>query len=102
MQRTPPSNERQASWFPEPFTFWHYRAGEREVDGIVERPGGEIVEIEAKAGATVRPRDFAGRKHLQEKVGDRLRSGVVLYTGDQVIPFGPRLWALPLATLWGH
>lgn len=94
--------ERQASWFGEPLTFWHYREGEREVDVIIERPSGEIIGVEVKAGATVRPRDVAGLRHLQAKVGERMRAGVVLYTGDQVIPFGARLWALPLAALWGR
>ena len=44
--------ERQASFSPEPLTFWHYREGEREIDVAVERPSGEIVGVEAKAGAT--------------------------------------------------
>ena len=44
--------ERQASFSPEPLTFWHYREGEREIDVVVERPSGEIVGVEVKAGAT--------------------------------------------------
>jgi predicted AAA+ superfamily ATPase len=93
--------ERQASWSAEPLTFWHYREGRREVDIIVERPSGEIVGVEVKAGATVRAGDFAGLVHLRERVGPRLRSGVVLYAGERTLPFGPRLWALPLCALWG-
>lgn len=27
-------------------------------------------------------------------------AGVVLYAGNQVLPFGERLWALPLCALW--
>jgi len=30
----------------------------------------------------------------------RFVRGVVLYTGDQVLPFGDRLVAMPLAALW--
>lgn len=56
--------ERQASWSPQPLTFWHYREGEREVDTIVEWPSGEIVGVEVKASATVRARDFTGLAHL--------------------------------------
>jgi predicted AAA+ superfamily ATPase len=93
--------ERQASWSAEPLTFWHYREGRREVDVIVERPSGEIVGVEVKAGATVRASDFAGLVHLRERVGPRLRSGVVLYAGERTLPFGPGLWALPLCGLWG-
>ena len=92
--------ERQASWSTEPPSFWHYRDGDREVDVIVERPSGDIVGIEVKAGATVRARDFRGLAHLRERIGRRLVAGVVLHAGGQTLPFGERLWALPLSALW--
>ncbi len=92
--------ERQASWLPEPLSFWHYRAGDREVDVIIERPSGEIIGIEVKASATVRSHDFRGLAHLRDQLGQRLATGVVLYAGERTLPFGPRLWALPLQALW--
>lgn len=92
--------ERQASWSPQPLTFWHYREGEREVDTIVEWPSGEIVGVEVKASATVRARDFTGLAHLRDRVGARLRAGLVVYAGQRTLPFGDRLWALPLRGLW--
>jgi predicted AAA+ superfamily ATPase len=91
--------ERQASWSPEPLSFWHYRDGEREVDIVIERPSGEVVGIEVKAGATVRPRDFGGLSHMRERLGDRLAVGLVLYAGEQTLPFGERLWAVPLCAV---
>lgn len=92
--------ERQASWSPEPLSFWHYRDGEREVDTVIERPSGEVVGIEVKAGATARPQDFRGLRHLRERLGERLAAGLVLYAGEQTLPFGERLWAVPLCALW--
>jgi predicted AAA+ superfamily ATPase len=92
--------ERQASWASEPLRFWHYREGEREVDVVIERPSGEIVAIEVKASATVRARDFQGLVHMRERMGGRLIIGAVLYAGEQTLPFGPGLWALPLSALW--
>jgi len=92
--------ERQASWSSESLRFWHYREGEREVDVIIERPSGEIVGIEVKASATVRARDFRGLVHIRENLGQRLVSGAVLYAGERTLPFGERLWALPLNALW--
>jgi predicted AAA+ superfamily ATPase len=92
--------ERQASWLPQPLTFWHYREGEREVDIVIERPSGEIVGIEVKASATVRPRDFAGLNHMRDRLGPRMTAGVILYAGAHMLPFGERLWALPLKTMW--
>lgn len=92
--------ERQASWSPDPLTFWHYREVDREVDVIVERPSGEVVGIEVKASATVRPADFRGLAHMRERLGERFVAGVVLYTGERTLAFGERLWAVPLEALW--
>jgi predicted AAA+ superfamily ATPase len=92
--------ERQASWSAEPLSFWHYREDKREVDVIVERPSGEILGIEVKASATVRASDFHGLVYLRKRLGRRLVAGVVLYAGEQTLPFGEGLWALPLSALW--
>lgn len=91
--------ERQASWFEQPLTFWHYREAGREVDVIVERPSGEIVGVEIKASATVRAGDFAGLHHLRERVGERMVGGAILYAGAHTLPFGKRTWAIPLQAL---
>jgi uncharacterized protein len=53
-----------------------------------------------KAGATVRSEDLAGLRHLAALLGDRLVAGYVLYTGQQTLPFGDKLRALPLDALW--
>lgn len=92
--------ERQASFAPEPLSFWHYREGEREIDVVVERPSGEIVGVEVKASATVRARDFSGLQHLRDQLGQRFAGGVVLYAGERTVPFGPKLWAVPVEGLW--
>ena len=60
-----------------------------------------IVGIEVKASATVRAGDFGGLRTLAEACGDRFAYGVVLYDGTDVVPFGDRLAAAPLACLWG-
>jgi hypothetical protein len=48
----------------------------------------------------VRASDFRGLVHLRERVGRRLRAGVVLYAGERTLPFGKDLWAVPLTALW--
>ena len=92
--------ERLASWAPEHHDFWHYRDGAREVDVVIERPSGAVVGVEVKSGATVRAADFAGLVRLRDRLGQRFRSGVVIHTGERTLPFGDRLWALPLPALW--
>jgi hypothetical protein len=37
---------------------------------------------------------------LQEIAGRRFACGVALYAGREVLPFGPKLWAVPMGALW--
>lgn len=92
--------ERLASWGDQPLSFWHYRNDGREVDAIIEHPSGDIVGVEVKASATIRTQDFRGLAHLRDRVGARMRAGIIVYTGQRTLPFGDRLWAMPLAGLW--
>ena len=71
-----------------------------EVDAALENRLGEVVGIEVKASSTVGPDDFRGLRHLAARTGDDFVAGVVLYTGTQTLPFGPRMRAMPAATLW--
>ena len=81
---------------------FHYRdAANREVDLLLERASGALVGIEVKANASGDERDFRGLHALAEETGERLHGGVVLYTGDHIVPFVKDLYALPIASLWG-
>jgi predicted AAA+ superfamily ATPase len=71
-----------------------------EVDVVLENAAGDLVGIEIKASAAVGPNDFRGLETLAELTGRRYRRGVVLYTGREAVPFGPRLHALPVSALW--
>jgi predicted AAA+ superfamily ATPase len=79
----------------------HFRdKDDREVDLVLESVRGDVAGIEVKASATVRPRDFKGLQQLKRLAGDRFACGVVLYVGEQTIPFGDGLWAVPVSALW--
>lgn len=92
---------RQLSWAEEPVTLWHYRDRDGvEVDAVLERASGEVVGVEVKAAETVRSEDFRGLRHLARRFGDRFHAGFVLYAGEQSLPFGDRMRALPLVALW--
>jgi hypothetical protein len=89
------------SWSRPSATAWHFRtAAGQEVDLILEAPGRRIVGFEVKASATVGPSDFKGLRALADAVGDSFSGGAVLYLGEQCLPCGDRLWALPVAMLW--
>ncbi|MEX1198165.1 MAG: ATP-binding protein [Pseudohongiellaceae bacterium] len=79
----------------------HFRDQQmREVDIVLERDDGMIVGIEVKASATVKSRDFSGLKALAEACQDKFAYGVVLYDSTDFVPFGERLAAAPLSSLW--
>jgi hypothetical protein len=78
----------------------HYRTSKGvEVDFVVESPDGRLAGIEVKAGKTVDAGDFKRFERLESILGDRFARGIVLYTGDRVVPFGDRLAAWPITLL---
>lgn len=92
---------RQLTWSTERVRLYHYRTKDKvEVDAILETPDGRVIAIEVKAGATVRGEDLAGLRHLAQRLDRRFVAGYVLYTGQQTLPFGDRLRAVPIDALW--
>jgi predicted AAA+ superfamily ATPase len=92
---------KQIGWSRVVPSLFHFR--ERtglEVDIVLEDSRGLVVGIEVKASMTVLSSDFKGLRFLKETLGDRFRRGVVLYVGNEVVPFGGKLAALPMSTLW--
>ncbi len=92
---------RQLTWSTERPRLYHYRTKDKvEVDAVLETPDGRVIGVEVKAGATVRSEDLAGLRHLAARLGPLFVAGYVLYTGQQTLPFGDRLRALPIDALW--
>jgi len=92
---------KQASLAESRFEFSHFRDKEHhEVDIVIEDDSLGVVGIEVKAASTVTSKDFSGLRLLAEATGKRFRSGLVLYDGKDTLPFGPRLWAAPISSLW--
>lgn len=72
----------------------------REIDFIIKHEDGRQLGIEVKAGG-VGHEDF---KHLKWIRKDLIKDGfigLVLYTGDKVLPFGEDLYAVPMSALMG-
>ncbi|HEY1000900.1 MAG TPA: DUF4143 domain-containing protein [Streptosporangiaceae bacterium] len=92
---------RQLSLADQPVRLYHYRDRDLyEVDAVLESASGEVVACEVKAAETVRSEDFRGIQRLARRLGDQLVAGIVLYAGGQPLPFGDRLRAWPISTLW--
>ena len=93
---------RQASGTTEHLEFSHFRnRDDHEVDIVIERDN-SLVGIEIKASSTVRTEDFRGLKKLHEIAGDNFSCGIVLYDGEVSLPFGSKMFAVPIQSLWTH
>ncbi|MGD9548421.1 MAG: hypothetical protein AB7V45_12860 [Candidatus Krumholzibacteriia bacterium] len=70
------------------------------MDLVLEFGPNRIAAVEVKLSATVRAQDFRGTKKIQSAVGERFVRGVVLYDGEDVLPFGENLNAVPIRCVW--
>lgn len=92
---------KHLAFSPQRLSLWHYRTQNNiEVDFILENRSGGITGIEVKASASVDAKDFKVLKHLQETEAAIFQRGIVLYSGREVVPFGEKLFAVPLSMWW--
>jgi predicted AAA+ superfamily ATPase len=92
---------KQLGWSAVDARASHYRSHDSgEVDLVLEDRTGATVGIEVKAAATIRSEDFRGLRRLAERRGPRWVRGVLLYLGQESVPFGERLAAAPVTALW--
>jgi uncharacterized protein len=79
----------------------HLRTSDgKEVDFVIERQNGQLAGIEVKSSSRLSIKDFNGLKVLQEVTSNNFVCGVVLYSGKEIVPFGDKLFAIPISTLW--
>lgn len=91
---------RQLEWSATDARLYHYRRGRQEIDLVIENADEAIVAVGVKAAATVRRSDWAALERLREARGSLFKAGVIIHSGDQTLPLGDRLWALPISALW--
>lgn len=84
------------------FHLYHYRdRDDHEIDFIIERDDGSILGIEVKAGSSIGLGDFKHLVWFKNKIATGINFiGIVLYTGEHVIPFGTNLWGIPIGHMW--
>jgi len=76
------------------------RASGQEVVLVLETPDQRAVGTEIKASASLTQGDFDGLRELRRAAERAFTRGVVLYTGDQLLPCEDDLWAVPMGVLW--
>ena len=65
----------------------------KEVDFVLEKTNGDIVGIQVKTSATLDKKDISGLLELQSIVGKRLKKGIILYTGKEIVSPARDIWA---------
>ena len=92
---------KQLSSSKERADLYHFRTSDgKEVDFVLEHPNGTLSGIEVKARDAVSEADFHGLKELQKYTNQDFICGIVLYHGSKTVPFGDRLWAVPIDAMW--
>jgi predicted AAA+ superfamily ATPase len=82
------------------YDIYHYRDKlKREIDYIVTNEDDEILGIEVKSGGMVGQGDFKHLKWFAENLAKKTFTGIVLYSGPDILRFGDGFYAVPLATL---
>jgi predicted AAA+ superfamily ATPase len=85
------------------YSLYQYRDRvKREIDFLVEREDGALLGIEVKASHSASSEDFAHQKWFSENIVKNKKPyiGLVLYSGEQTLPFGGNMFAVPIAALW--
>jgi len=93
--------QKQIGWSETKPRLFHWRtASNEEVDFVLEDDRGRLVGIEVKASASLGAKHLLGLRALAESAGKRFARGVVLYTGNDVVPFAANIHAMPIRALW--
>ena len=92
---------KQSGWTEHPVSLFHYRSqsGE-EVDIVLEDRMGRVAAVEVKLTASVAQHDLKGLASLRNALGDHFVRGVIVYTGQEIIPMGDRIFAVPLEMMF--
>lgn len=82
---------------------YHYRDRDgREVDFVLQTRDGRTVAVEVKSNLSPRADDARHLRWLAGKLGDGFVAGVVLHLGEVNLPYGDKIYAMPVSALWDH
>ena len=84
---------------------YHFRDHQqKEVDIVLEEPGGMITGIEIKAAKSLSKADFSGLASLASYAGNKFKLGFLLYSGERMLPMkidNHGFTAIPFSSLYG-
>jgi predicted AAA+ superfamily ATPase len=71
-----------------------------ETDFVIEKDNGDTIAIEVKLDSTLNKKDCKNLELCRDTIGDKFKRGIILYTGEDTVPMGDKLWAVPINCLW--
>jgi len=96
---------KHKTWAEEDVRLYHFRDKRKnEVDLVLEKSDSRVIGVEVKASATIRESDFKGLIKLADYAGQHFQHGVLLYTGNEILPFKQKdreFHAIPFSILEG-
>ena len=94
---------KHQSYANENIEIYHFRDQQKkEVDFVLESSSGDIVALEIKSGSNIKSEHFKGLVALAKTMKNINFKGIVLYGGDQILPYKVddyQFWAIPLKVL---
>ena len=94
---------KAASALPGKYHVSHFnpvRGDGKKTDFVVEKDNGETIAAEVKLDSSLTEKDFKNIEACKNIIGSKFKKGIVLYTGEELVPFGEKLWAVPVNYLW--
>jgi len=91
------------SALPEKYYVSHFnpvRGDGKETDFVIEKDNGETIAVEVKLNSSLNDNDFKNLELCRNVIGNKFKRGIVLYTGEDLVPFADNLWAVPINYLW--
>lgn len=79
----------------------HYRTQSgKEADFVLENAQGDVVGIEVKSAKDIDKKAYSGLLELKELCSDKFKKGIILYTGNDIVPLSEKIWAVPVCYFW--
>ena len=79
----------------------HYRTQSgKEADFVLENAQGDVVGVEVKSAKDIDKKTYSGLLELKELCGDKFKKGIILYTGNDIVPLSEKIWAVPVCYFW--
>jgi len=94
---------KSASALPGKFYVSHFnpvRGDGKETDFVIEKDNGETIAIEVKLDSSLNDKDFKNLELCRDTIGNKFKKGIVIYTGEDLVPYGNKIWAVPVNYLW--